>query len=426
MTQHLSHARFVNMFVAAAASLSMVMMDGCGTSKLLYTNQDMQAIRRDTITSSGVRSFLQNPQDSVHGIIRIAPVEMLGLQPSTLAVSGTPGGAFKTPRSINLPPGFSASVYAYDLGRPRDLALRDDGTLFYSEFDGSIMAISPGGARATIATGLRSPHGLELHNDALYYTDERHVYRFDFSSPTSVTGTAKELTAGLPTGGANYTRTIRWSPSDKRFYISIGSTTNNLVEDDNAHATIMRMPEGGGAPEVAMRGGLRNTVAMDVNPESGELWGVDNGTEMLGDEVPPEEVNVLKLNKHYGWPYYYSQNFRDPRYAEATDLPKGTTPPIIELQAHSEALDMVFYTGSAFGGDWKNAALIALHNTPKVIRLKASPDGSNARQADFMTGFEDADGTIWGQPVGIAISKDGRTIYISDDKAGAIYKVVKL
>jgi glucose/arabinose dehydrogenase len=404
----------------------MLMAEGCGASKLLYTNKDMQAIRRDTITSSGIRSFLQNPQDSINGTIRLAPVEMLGLQPSTLAVTGTPTGAFTEPRTVNLPAGFSASVYASGLGRPRDLALRDDGTLFYSEFDGSIVAIAPNGTRTTLATGLSSPHGIELHNDALYYTDERHVYRFDFSSPTSVTGTVKELNGTLPTGGTNYTRTIRWSPSDKRFYISVGSTTNNIPEDDNAHATLLRMGEAGGSADVAMRGGLRNTVAIDVNPESGELWGVDNGTEALAEELPPEEVNILKLNKHYGWPYFYSQNFRDPRYAESTDLPKGTTPPVIELQAHSEALDMVFYTGSALGPDWKNAALITFHNTPKVIRLRAGTDGSNARQADFMTGFEDADGHIWGQPVGIAVSKDGRTIYISDDRAGAIYKVVKL
>jgi len=394
----------------------------------MYTEKDMQAIRRDTINAGTATSFLQNPQDSVNGVIRLAPVESLNLQPVTLAVSGTPSDLFAEPKTVYLPAGFGASLYASGLNRPRDLALREDGTLFYSDYDGAIVAIAPDGTRTQIAQGLRSPHGIELHNGALYYTDEHHVYRFDFSSPTSVTGKQTELTARLPSGGYNYTRTIRWSPTDKRFYIAVGSTSNNSVEDDNAHATVMRMAEQGGNPDVAIRGGLRNTVAMDIHPESGELWGIDNGTEGLAAELPPEEVNIIKLNKHYGWPYFYSQNFRDPRYAEQTDLPKNTTPPVIELQAHAEALDMQFYTGGALGAEWNNAMLVTLHgaDAPRVIRLKASADGSNARQADFMTGFRTDAGKLWGQPVGIAISKDGRTMYISDDKAGAIYKVVKL
>ncbi|MDB5034071.1 MAG: Glucose/sorbosone dehydrogenase [Chlorobi bacterium] len=412
--------------LGAAALSTSILLSGCGASRLLYTGTNLQAIRRDTIKTSGMVSFLQNPQDSANGIIRLAPVESLDLQPVTLEVSGTPGSPFDQARTLMLPSGYKASLYAYDLGRPRDLALRDDGTLFYSDFDGSIYALAPSGTKTAIVTGLSSPHGIELHNGALYYTDEHNIFRFDFSSPTSMTGSSTKLSSALPGGGTNYTRTIRWSPSDKRFYISVGSTSNNGVEDDKAHATVLRMAEKGGTLDGVTLGGLRNTVAMDFNPETGDLWGIDNGTEQIGDILPPEEVNVIKLNKHYGWPYFYAEGFRDPRYKDAGDAPTNAVKPIIDLEGHSEALDMVFYPGSALGADFHNAMLITYHNNPKVIRLRANADGSNARQADFITGFADQQGHVWGRPVGIVISQDGRTIYLSDDRAGAIYKISKL
>jgi glucose/arabinose dehydrogenase len=420
------------MTVAMTALVSLL-VEGCGgAASFFFLNKNTQAVRRDTITASGIRSFLQNPQDTVHGIVKLAPVEMIDLQSVPLGVNGLEDAPFNTPHTLNMPAGFSISVYAARLGRPRDLALRDDGTLFYSDFDGKVTAISPDGSSHVIAQGLSSPHGLEMHNGALYYTDETHLYRFDFSSPTSVAGKSTMLSDKLPTGASHYTRAIRWVPADKRFYIAVGSTRNKNIEDDNSHANLLRIGEsGGGAPDAATRGGLRDVVAMDVNPASGELWVVDNGTELLSPILPPTEINVIKVGKHYGWPFFYSQNFPDPDYtdAEYRNSPRyspNPIGPIVELEAHAEALGMRFYNETAFGPDWKNAAIIAYHNIPKVIRLRANPDGSNARQADFITGFEDAQGSVWGRPVSLAISSDGRTMYISDDKAGAIYKVVKL
>lgn len=418
--------------VMVAVALSALLVEGCGgTSSFFYVNKNTQAIRRDTITGSGVRSALQNPQDSANGVIKLAPVETIPLQQVQLQTNGIVTPPFNTPHTLMLPAGFSVSVYAAGIGRPRDLALRDDGTLFYSEIDGKVVAIAPDGTSRVLAEGLKSPHGLELHNGALYYTDETRLFRYDFTSPTATTGTSTLLSDKIPVGGTHYTRSIRWVPNDKRFYIAVGSTRNKSIEDDNSHGNIVRIGESGaGAPEATTRGGLRNVVAMDVHPVSGELWAIDNGTELLSPVIPPTEVNIVKVGKHYGWPFFYSQNFRDPDYMDEdiTKSPRyspNPIGPIIELEAHAEALGARFYRETAFGPDWKDAMIITYHNNPKVIRLRANADGSNARQADFITGFEDATNGVWGRPVGIAISKDGRTIYISDDRAGAIYKVVK-
>src|SRR5207249_3338448 len=147
-----------------------------------YVNKHTQAIERDTITSSGTTKFIQNPQDAVNGTIRLAPVESLDLQPVTLSVPEViKGSPFDRKLTLYVPPGFSASLYAYDLGHPHGIVLREDGTIFYSNTDAGQLVAIPAGAdhsagKTIIASGLSSPHGLELHNGALYYTDEQHVF----------------------------------------------------------------------------------------------------------------------------------------------------------------------------------------------------------------------------------------------------------
>ena len=419
--------------VAASAAT----IGGCSSTKaLFFANKNMQAIQRDTVAADGtVRSTVQDPQHAVNGTIRLAAVESLGLVPVTLEVpSGELPATFSIARTLNVPPGFRVALHAYDLGSVRDIAVREDGTIFFSISQaGQIVAMPPNGERTVIASGLKSPHGLELHKGALYYTDETRVFRYDFASPTSTAGTSVVLTERLPVAGMHYHRTIRWMPNDRKFYIAIGSVDNATVPDNPETGTIMRMSETGGKPDVAARG-LRNVVGLDVHPVTGELWGVDEGTDWLAEDLPPEEINIIKTGRHYGWPYFYSRNFRDPGFMEAdtAGYPKGE-PSVIDLQAHSTPGDMMFYRSSALGADWQNSMLITYHGSTdraiptgfKVVRVRADANGANAREADFITGFLAADGEQWGRPVGIAVGPDETTFYITDDRAGAIYRVYR-
>ncbi|KRE69677.1 hypothetical protein ASL11_15015 [Paenibacillus sp. Soil750] len=43
--------------------------------------------------------------------------------------------------------------------------------------------------------------------------------------------------------------------------------------------------------------GLRNTVDFTFHPQTGAIFGVDNGRDMLGDDLPPEELNLLQDGK---------------------------------------------------------------------------------------------------------------------------------
>lgn len=424
--------------LTGACALLALALTGCpgggsGVS-FFYKQKKPQAIRRDTVTSTGaITSVIQNPQDTVNGVVKITPVESLGLQPVALAVDAAQAEAnstFKTPRTLMLPPGFTATLYAVRLGRPRDLILREDGTIFYSDNDGRIMALSPDKTLSVIASELKNPHGMDMYKNSLFYTDETHVYRFDFTSPTAVTGTSVMISNKVPEGGVNYTRTIRWVPADKKFYISIGSTRNNDVEAFNQYAAVVRMDERGGNFDVVMRG-LRNAVGLDVHPETGELWATETGTTDLGADIPPDEINIMRVGRHYGWPYYYGDNFLDPDYKEDS-FTSRTEKPIVQLQAHSNPTDMQFYSGTALGPDWKNAMLVVQYGPRtgdptvgcKVVRVRAGSDGSNPRQADFIAGFV-SEKKAWGHPTGIAISPGGTTFYVSDEYNGAIYKISK-
>lgn len=415
----------------------MLVSVGCSSTKsLFFSNRNQQAIQRDTIDAGGnVRTTVDDPQFATNGTVKLAAVESLGLVQVPLEMpTGELPATFSIPRTLMVPPGFGAELFAHSLGSPRDLVLRDDGTLFYSSsIAGQIVAISTTGERTVVASGLKSPHGMEMHNGALYYTDETRVFRYDFASPTAVGGTSVMISDRLPPAGMNYHRTIKWSPIDKKFYIGVGSVDNRSVPDNPETGTVMRMSEGGGKPDVAMRG-LRNTVALDIHPVTGDLWGVEEGADWVSMDLPPEEINILRVGRHYGWPFYYSRNFRDPDFMDADTIrqPKGEHS-VIDLQAHSTPADMMFYRSDALGADWKNSMLITYHGsrdrTPptgfKLVRVRSDKNGGDARVADVVTGFTDEHGEDWGQPVGIAVSADGTTFFLSDDRAGAIYRIYR-
>lgn len=434
-------------FFSSAAALSVIWF-GCGGhfASVFYNQKNPQAIQRDTILPSGeTRSTVQFPELKGNGVIKLAAVEFLkGMDSISVTIPpelAAKGGTFSTPRNLYAPSGFRAEVYAWDLGDAQDVVVREDGTLFVSDMQGGrILAVGPGGKTTVIASGLKSPYGMDMVEGALYYTDETKVFRYDFASPTSTDGKSVMLTDQLPKGGDFYTRTIRYVPSSSRFYISIGATDGNGEERDKEHATVFSMPKEGGRPSRASFGGLRNTVGMDVRPETGELWGVEAGMDDLNEQLAPAEINVIKIGKNYGHPYYYSQNFRNPKFPDVSPamLPKDPVPPIVELQAYSEPTDLQFYTSDAMGSDWKNAMLIVykgytlgavsrpaeLRTGFKVVRVRSGQDGSNARQADFISGWLNSQNDFWGQPVGVAVAAGGKTFYVSDAKNGVIYKFV--
>ncbi|MFX9969645.1 PQQ-dependent sugar dehydrogenase, partial [Acinetobacter baumannii] len=80
----------------------------------------------------------------------------------------------------------------------------------------------------------------------------------------------------------------RFGP-DGLLYIPVGSPCNVCHPDDKRFGTIMRMqPDGSKLETYAC--GIRNSVGFDWQPDSKELWFTDNGRDLLGDDLPPDEL----------------------------------------------------------------------------------------------------------------------------------------
>ena len=112
--------------------------------------------------------------------------------------------------------------------------------------------------------------------------------------------------------------------------------------------------------------------------------------------------------------------------------PSITIPPAIALQAHSAPLGLTFLTNATkLPADYRGDLLVAYHGSwnrdvptgAKVVRIRVK-DNKPVSVEDFITGWQSPDGKRWGRPADVAVAADG-AVLISDDAAGAIYRVVR-
>jgi uncharacterized protein (TIGR03437 family) len=325
---------------------------------------------------------------------------------------------------LRVPPGFQVSIYARGLGSARLLAFSPTGVLFVSDSGGRIRAVPQADRVVTFASGLRQPHGLAFRGDDLYVAENHRIIVFRNATHPSLTGGSPEFVADLPSvGGGHSTRTILWD-SEGRLIATAGSTCNICNESDPRRAAAMRFQPDGSGMEIFARG-LRNTVGIAVHPLTGEIWSVDNGGDNLGDNLPPEEVNILRAGQDYGWPRCYGDGGRYPGFSGDCS---STTPPELNMQAHSAPLGLGFYTGDMFPAGYRNDAFVGFHGSwnrseptgYKVVRILAS-SGRATGSEDFLTGFLNGR-TTSGRPVHAITGPDG-ALYVSDDMNGFVYRV---
>ena len=214
--------------------------------------------------------------------------------------------------------------------------------------------------------------------------------------------------------------------SEGSLYVSVGSSCN-VCKDDGRRAAILRF-KADGSDEVLFARGTRNAVGLAWKPGTDELWATDNGRDFLGDDLPPDEVNVLKENGDYGWPRCYGKSIADTSQKGSEAECPGTLPSRIDLQAHSAPLGLRFVPeSSALAKNIPGQLLIAYHGSwnrrePTGYKVVvADISGAEPVVRDLITGWY-ANGDVWGRPVDVAFAPDG-SLFITDDKAGAVYRV---
>ncbi len=345
---------------------------------------------------------------------------------------------------IKLPPGFQIGVYAEGVVNARSLCLSPKGTLFVgTREEGSVYALrdTNGDQRAdqvfTIAKKLNMPNGVAVRNGALYVAEVNRILRYndiekcidalargEASCPQPVTVYDK-----YPTESHHGWKYIAFGP-DGKLYIPVGAPCNICESKDPIYASMTRLDvdQPGAKPEV-VASGIRNSVGFDWNPTTGELWFTDNGRDMLGDDMPPCELNrMTKTGQHYGYPYCHGGTIVDPEFGQKRACADFTAP-AQNLGPHVAPLGLEFYTGKMFPADYRNQILIAEHGSwnrsakigyrLSLVRLDAQ--GKSLGYTTFAEGWLEGS-EAWGRPVDVDQLPDG-SLLVSDDQADAIYRI---
>lgn len=336
---------------------------------------------------------------------------------------------------VRVPPGFTAEVFASGLDGPRFIAFGPDGTLYAAERGANrIVALPDGDGDGRVdeirpfAVDLNRPHSLVFHDGAWYAGVSSGVVRAADEDGDGAADSVTPVVDDLPAGGAHSTRTVEFLP-DGRMVVSVGSSCNACIEDDPRRASVVIYDDATGANGRIFATGLRNAVGLAVHPATGELWATNNGRDLMGEDVPPETVYVVRDGADYGWPFCHSGNLPDPELG-GPGACDGVEQPVATMQAHTAPLGAVFYTGDSFPEEYRGDLFIAQHGSWNrsepvgyaVVRLPLDGDTPAGAVADFAAGWRDESGAVGGRPVGLAIGPDG-ALYVSDDRGGFIYRI---
>jgi len=337
--------------------------------------------------------------------------------------------------NLKVPNGWQVTVAASGLGKPRMLYNGPNGELYITRRNaGDVLLLKDTNKDnkfdelGTVVAEFPGVHGITAKDGYMYLCNNNKVLRYKMNTDGTLGKVADTLIKDLPSGGQHPNRTMDFGP-DGKLYISVGSVCNDCKESDKETATMLQVD-----PVTWKRklfaSGLRNTIGFDFHPKTGEMWGVDNGSDTKGDEWPPEELNRIVMGGNYGFPFAYGnrvvdESREDPVGNTKEGWAKNTVPSVLEFPAHSAPIAFAFFDN----GPQKGNALVCWHGSwnrqnPsgfKVQLIKFAENGTATASEDFLSGFLKGN-ERFGRPAGIAITPTG-TVYISDDANGVIYCV---
>jgi glucose/arabinose dehydrogenase len=411
------------------------------------------------------------------------PAAAASASATPLAVpSGEDGGALSTPRTLTMPAGWTAQVWAR-VPDARIEAWTPEGNLLVSEPNlGKIAELHPGSSgtatMTTLLSGLTSPQGMAFARLdgkwVLYVAETDQVDRYPWG-PGGVSGARTVIASALPDldpGGGDVHRLKDVTvASDGTVYFNVGSSSNANPDDrmmSPQRAVIMAVRPDGTDPRVVLRG-VRNGEGLAVAPD-GTVWTAVNERDNIPypshgpyatysdafgkvirayvNDHPPDEVARVTAGRDLGWPYCDPDQDQSSPKGSLADVPlvpnsvtnpngselncAALAPVEVGLPAHSAPIGTTFLEGSKVPAPWSGGAVIAVHGSwdrqppqaPAVLWLAwNAAKGTLVPAVTLAGGFENADGSFWGRPVDAVPGPDG-ALYVSDDAAGAIYRMV--
>ena len=373
----------------------------------------------------------------------------------TIQIVGETGPAFSAPASqtpmyagqpadprLQVPEGYQIHIYSERTPGARDLQLSPKGTLLVSlRTQGKVVALSDKNKDGVVdevrdvLTGLKNPHGLAFWNDQLFVAEETQISKYFWEEETLTASLEKKLFdtpdgVTLPGGGGGHqTRSIVFDAKGNMF-ISVGSTCNVCTQQNPFHASVLISDKDGNNIRTFSRG-LRNAVFMTVHPDTDNVWVTEMSRDLLGDDIPADEINIIQEGRNFGWPLCYGNKVYDKNFGQGSaEQCELTVPPVYEIQAHSAPLGLTFIKSTQFPEDWQGDLFVAYHGSwnrsvptgYKVVRMDVEGETITG-ETEFLTGFLQGKQAI-GRPADVLIDPQGR-LFVSDDKAGAVYIITK-
>jgi glucose/arabinose dehydrogenase len=319
---------------------------------------------------------------------------------------------------IELPPGFSATIFADRLERPRHLAVRANGDVYVALRSGQQQIVPSDNAGGVV--GLRDTDGdghadvterfgrndvdtgLAIRDDVLYFSSATAVYALPLGSALTPTGEAELVVGGFADSGGGHTAKPIAFDGEGHMYLQAGVPSNACQQQDRSPGSAGQNP----CPQLESYGGVwrfsatsrnqeqlgdgirystghRNVVALEWNPVANQLYLVMHGRDQLDSlwpehytaaqrsELPAEEFHAVAQGDNFGWPYTYYDQIRGERMVAPEYGGDGKTPaepgqykdPLIGFPGHWAPNDLVFYTGTQFPERYRGGAFIAFHGS---------------------------------------------------------------
>lgn len=370
-------------------------------------------------------------------------------------------------RSLRVPGGWRAEVWADVPGARMAAWLPDGSMLLTTGSEGELLRLEPrGGDRAPtvhrLARGLDDPQGVAVTEQdgrtvvVLGEATRIETWRYDGGA----LGDHRVLVDGLPTGGhGGKFVAVR----DGVVAYDIGSASNSDGADrrDHPDRAVIRQVRLDGTGDTLLATGVRNgeglahapdgTLFAAVNQADQQPYPFHDGSGHYGQRVqayvnehPDDQVTRITAGAELGWPFcqpdsrgkpdlldlgYVDDPANNPD-AKALDC-ATVTPTMVGLPAHSAPIGFVFTRGSTLPSAYADGALVTTHGSwnrkpprPPSVSYSAWDDTAHTlgRPRTIVEGFQDDDGSRWGRSVDALPGPDG-SLYVTDDTAGLVYRL---